>query len=456
MPSPLDQLGIARRPAYQMFGTPDMSKGGWSTATKEAVLEDQAAEDELQAVNDQREERRRAREAERAADEYSMQETPSARQKFFEETPALVNSKRYGAIADYERRQPSYADRTLMNQIATRYKDPAVHQTFMDAVGQGYGTLEAQRMADSFAVRQKADSDLAKAGYPRKEREAILAKGYDPAEVEYHIAQKEQGTMFHRDPQAQAMENHLKILKNRAAFELKTDGAVSDETEAAQLQLEAALANKYQQVYTAPAAPSGAAPAAIPATPAAPATPSPAKLPSAVDQQLQEVPYGQEEQFLRQQQADAPIAQAWQEARNKLGQQIQQIIPDAPFPGTNTNQLERFARAVLDDKRVALPHKEGDEIRVTPTAWKEAAARMGLGPLEDKLPPAFTEPGNKRTFGPFGSQEVQYEELFKDWAKQFLNSRGKLLPASRSPTGAKFTPEQQKAFDKFLIPIRSK
>jgi len=249
MADPFQQLGISRTPAYQLFGTPDVSRGSFSSATRAAVEADKAALDEAQALQDERDARARARQAEQAVDEYKRQE-PSARQKFFEEKGAnMVGSKQYGEIENFQKAQPSYADKVLAKSIALRIEDTDARQIFHNEIGRGMGTLAAQDAANTFLARKAAAGELGKAGYSPDEAEKLVMDRYDPAHVNYHITRKKEGTMFHRDPQAQAMENHLRIVKNKAAYELKTAGQVSPETEAEQLQLEEVLAGKYKGVY---------------------------------------------------------------------------------------------------------------------------------------------------------------------------------------------------------------
>lgn len=261
MADPLQQLGISRRPADVLFGAPNMAGGtaaGWTRAAVEQDEADKALRDEELAREDERAARARSRQAEQAADQF-LQTEPTARQKFLEENPAIIGSKRYNEIENYQKAQPSYADKVLAKSIALKFEDPEARQVFQQGVTQGIGTLAAQDAAHTFLAKKKAAGELGQAGYSPEETEALLAQRYDPAHVNYHVAKKKEGTMFHRDPQAQAMENHLKIVKNRAAFELKENGQVSPETESEQLGIEKLLADKYKGVYQ-PTTPGAAAP----------------------------------------------------------------------------------------------------------------------------------------------------------------------------------------------------
>ena len=242
MADPFAQLGISRRPANVLFGTPDVSAGalgGWSDAAVQSAAEDQAAQEEYQAAQDKRAaqedaraEAARNRQAEQAADEF-VQAEPSARERFLGDNPAVVGSKRFGEIAQYQKMQPSYADQRLANTVAMKIADPEARQIFHEAVAAGHGTLAARDMADTFMAKRKAAGELGKAGYSPDEAEALVAERHDPAHVNFHIAQKKEGTMFHRDPEAQALEKYYHVLKDRAAAEkasLTGGGEPSSET----------------------------------------------------------------------------------------------------------------------------------------------------------------------------------------------------------------------------------
>ena len=69
----------------------------------------------------------------------------------------------------------------------------------------------------------------------------------------------------------------------------------------------------------------------------------------------------------------------------------------------------------------------------------------------------FRQPGEgRRLLGFIGTQQVGYQELLRQWAKDFLDQRGQLLPTSQSPTGSTLTPEQQKDLNELDQMARSK
>ena len=289
MADPLSQFGISRRPASEMFdeaprlrrdsptdlfGSVNMSRPGWSDSARQAVAEHEAAIDEELAIEDERMAAARQREAEAVADEYSRTRGRTARQRFFEERgDDMAASKRYGDIADYQKSQPSYADKTLANNIANRIDDPDERNVFLDAVSQGFGTLAAREEADRFRLKRSADAGLAKLGIHPTERKRILEEeGYDDAVVNYYASQKEGGKV-----PAEAIA-YYKLLEDRVASALASNynrmERVDPKLVAERDRVAEMLSDMYKKSFEppAPAAPSQFAPPT--ATGTAPAAPS--------------------------------------------------------------------------------------------------------------------------------------------------------------------------------------
>lgn len=250
MADPLQQLGISRRPADVLFGSPNMSGGtaaGWTRAAVEQDEADKALRDEELAKEDERAARARSRQAEQAADQF-IQTEPTSRQKFLEDNPAIVGSKRYNEIESFQKAQPSYADRVLAKSIALKFEDPDARQVFQQGVSQGLGTLAAQDAANTFLAKKQAAGELGKY-YPPDEAEAMVANRHDPAYINYHVAKKKGETLFHKDPQAQALERYYHTLRDRAAIEAKDmhgSGEALPETTAEMARVSKLLGSKYQ------------------------------------------------------------------------------------------------------------------------------------------------------------------------------------------------------------------
>lgn len=266
MADPLTRLGISRRPAYELFGTPDTSKFGWSDATRQAVAEDQAmadeamaAEEERAALEDRRIAREREREAEGLADQFTRMRNPSAREKFFDQNEAaLTGSRRYNQLAEIRQRAPSYSDGVLANNLASKIDDPDDRAMFREAVARGEGTFAAQDKVDRSRIYRRQAARLAEVGYGPDESDEILAKGMDDARVNYAIAQRKSESSFSRDPQAAALEKYYQTLKDRASMEAKAldgNGEALPETAAEIQRVSTLLGNKYKMIAEPPASP---------------------------------------------------------------------------------------------------------------------------------------------------------------------------------------------------------
>ena len=266
MADPLTRLGISRRPAYELFGTPDTSKFGWSDATRQAVAEDQAmadeamaAEEERAALEDRRIAREREREAEGLADQFTRMRNPSAREKFFDQNEAaLTGSRRYNQLAEIRQRAPSYADNVLANNLASKMEDPDDRAMFLESVARGEGTFAAKDRVDRSRIRRQQAAKLAEAGYSPDEGEEILAKGIDDARINYAIAQRKSESSFSRDPKAAALEKYYQTLKDRASMEAKAldgNGEALPETAAEIQRVSTLLGNKYKMIAEPPASP---------------------------------------------------------------------------------------------------------------------------------------------------------------------------------------------------------
>lgn len=208
---------------------------------------------------------------------------------------------------------------------------------------------------------------------------------------------------------------------------------------------EAATATTQQQVSPSAAAASSAltgmasaatpfSPAALPASILASALPqaqAPVQQPTApsvpdFNTQLANIPYAQQQQFIQAAQAqeasNKAIAPAWENAKQDIGSKIAKVVPDKTYPGTSVNQLESFAKAVLNPSENIINNPEYGTI---PATW-EVLQKAGI-PIGEMMTnrTVFREPGeNRRLLGFLGTQQVGYRELLEEWAKDFLSKRG--------------------------------
>lgn len=271
MADPLQQLGISRRPADVLFGSPNMAGGtaaGWTRAAVEQDEADKALRDEELAREDERAARARSRQAEQAMDRVLAVKEPTAREKMLGEDPTVVGSKRYGEFENYQKAQPSYADKTLYNHVATQYKDPEALRVLNDHYNAGKGLWEGKMAADELLAGREFEGKLAALGMPRAEAESIRKQyGTSPAVFEeqaYKLNEKKkmmEGDLFRDDIEGRALLHQLKLLDAQAAFELKKEGQVSDTTEAEQAQVRSRVMSKYKQLQSPKPGAPGAAPA---------------------------------------------------------------------------------------------------------------------------------------------------------------------------------------------------
>ena len=382
MADPFAQLGISRRPANVLFGTPDVSAGalgGWSDAAVQSAAEDQAAQEEYQAAqdaraaaDDARAEAARARQSEAAADDYINAE-PSSREKFL--TPALVGSKRFGEIAQYQQMQPSHADKTLRNQIALRIEHPDDQKIFHEAVDAGEGTWVAKQKADENRRNREFDSQLAAVGVHPKVSEGIrLKEGNSDAVREFHVAKNRAENERGKDPEA----NRLRELYKNAS-EMATHSAKMDPTGMGQADpelvkrmrqhgdaLEAYLTSKAK-----PAVPVGTGTVLRPAEGAAPTTVVPIKPPVAgspagatrvpAPGATTEAPATEDENFYTKTIADPNVPLANKKA---LLEKFKGFVKNPPFqPGSTFGEANQRKEKLKQDLATAESNVELHPVR---------------------------------------------------------------------------------------------
>ena len=379
MADPFAQLGISRRPANVLFGTPDVSAGalgGWSDAAVQSAAEDQAAQEEYQAAQDARAEAARARQSEAAADDYINAE-PSSREKFL--TPALVGSKRFGEIAQYQQMQPSHADKTLRNQIALRIEHPDDQKIFHEAVDAGEGTWVAKQKADENRRNREFDSSLAAVGVHPKVSEGIrLKEGNSDAVREFHVSKNKAENERGKDPEA----NRLRELYKNAS-EMATHSAKMDPTGLGQADPE--LVKRMRQhgdaleAYLTAKAPKPAVPAARvgtgtvlrPAEGAAPTTVVPIKPPVAgspagatrvpAPGATTEAPATEDENFYTKTIADPNVPLANKKA---LLEKFKGFVKNPPFqPGSTFGEANQRKEKLKQDLATAESNVELHPVR---------------------------------------------------------------------------------------------
>jgi len=263
MADPFAQLGISRRPANRIFGTPEITERSaplWSNAALQNAADEKIAQQEALAVKDEQDALARERAAESEVDQLQQLEEPTARQKFLEDRGTkMAGSKRYGDVMRQQQQfEPSYADKVLQNHVALGIKHPEDLKVFNETVASGQGTLEGRRRADENALNRDFEAQLTAAGiHPTEAHRIRVEEGNSEAVRNHHIYKaKDETGLLRNDKEGQAMAQQLKLYDAQAAFELKKDGVVSPETEAAQAAVRSRLISKYDQLHSPkPAAP---------------------------------------------------------------------------------------------------------------------------------------------------------------------------------------------------------
>ena len=146
------------------------------------------------------------------------------------------------------------------------------------------------------------------------------------------------------------------------------------------------------------------------------------------------------------------INEAWNKAVDSVDAMIRKSVPDKLIEGTNANELDVFAYDILNENTLPVegvsPLDDAYGLPFGPTAtepvWAPILKKNNIAPNST----AFVEPGSRREAGPFGlfgSQNVPYDDVFKTWARKYLESRGLLPTAEQVKSSSNLTPERREA-----------
>lgn len=477
MADPFQELGITRRPLFEMFGLPE-DRGASSPRMAQAVQNDRITQAAQMKLDQDFADIERRGQAEAAADEF-VRQNPDA---------AMAGSRRYNDIQQYQQiqqRGPSYSDQVLSRSLANRLK-PAARERFYQNLEAGMGANASYDDAEAEEEDMKLRVGLAEAGVPL---EALPPPGerIDPVKAAALRAAQKGGGSSGKNPEMQALEDNYEMLRKEYE-DARSLGEVSPELEKDYLDTRGELLKRRRSLYTpqqqtpdaakqivsnvaagsmaaaggmaaglTPAASvaagvmSGAANAAgVDLRPTGAATPPPAEGPTAIPAS---VPYNQIPAYLRQIEAqkakageEVAVSEQWTQQKSALQKRLEAAFPDKPIPGTKTTQLEAIARAVLNgdlvpDESGAVNSETGEPLMVP--AGDYALLKVNAMPDNE----AFAETGNLRT----GPQGVSNRELAKAWAEEFVKQRG--LTDKEPSAGALPTEVRQKARAKVLEQI---
>lgn len=455
MADPFQELGLSRRPLFQVFGLPE-NQGYASPRMQQAVQNDlitQAAQ--MRWEQDLADIERRGQ-AEAAADEF-VRQNPDA---------AMAGSRRYNDILQYQQMQmrgPSYSDAVLSRSLANKLK-PAARERFYQNIEAGMGANAAFDDAEAEEEDMKLRVELIEAGVPRATIEGMQGRIDRMTAAELRAAAKGGGdNLADMDKYSKLLEDELEGMKVMGLEPEK--GQEGYDAYAAKLgelqQINRMRADALRSRFLKPAetgtekkivgqVAQGSAAGASTTTPP-PAAPAETEIPAGVS-------YEQIPSYLKQlgeQKAKvgekAAVENQWTQQKNALQKRFEKVFPDTKIPGTTTTQLEAIARAVFEgqlvpDESGAVNSETGAPVMIPASDF--AVIKAGLLPDTE----AFAETGNLRT----GPQGVSNRELAKAWAESFLNSRNKLLSTKESATGSILTPEQAKDFEELSKLINPK
>lgn len=447
MADPFQELGLSRRPLFQVFGLPE-NQGYASPRMQQAVQNDRITQAAQMKLEQDLADIERRGQAEAAADEF-VRQNPDA---------AMAGSSRYGDILRYQQMQmrgPSYSDAVLSRSLANRLK-PAARERFYQYVNEGRGVNQAFDDAEADEEDMNLRVELIEAGVPRATIEGMQGRIDRMTAAELRAAAKGGG----KDPEMQALEANYDMLRKEYE-DARTLGEVTPELEKDYLDTRGELLKRRRSLYSPQQqTPDAAKPivnavaagnAAGVSAPPPPASPAETEIPAGVS-------YEQIPSYLKQieeQKAKvgekAAVENQWTQQKNALQKRFEKAFPDTKIPGTTTTQLEAIARAVLNgdmipDDSGAVDSETGMPITIPASFY--ALQKIGVKPDAE----AFAETGNLRT----GPQGVSNRELAKAWAESFLNSRNKLLSTKESATGSILTPEQAKDFEELSKLINPK
>lgn len=458
MADPFQELGITRRPLFQMFGLPE-DRGASSPRMAQAVQNDLITQAAQMKLDQDIADIERRGQAEAAADEF-VRQNPDA---------AMAGSARYGDIARYQQMQmrgPSYSDAVLSRSLANRLQ-PSAREKFYQYVNEGRGVNQAYDDAEADEEDMKLRVGLVEAGVP-EDALPPLGERIDPIRAAALRAAKKgssgRDNLDDMNMYAKRLEDDLEGIR-RKNMGLEPDekspnfaayAAKAGELEQLNQMRDEVLRSRFlkpvktgtQKQIVGQVAEGNAAGVDLRPTGAPPPPPveEPAAIPASVS-------YDQIPAYLKQieeQKAkvgeEAAIAEQWTQQKSALQKRLEAAFPDTKIPGTSTTRLEAIARAVLNGDLV--PDESGAVNFETGAPLMIPAGDYAL--LKAKVLPgteAFAESGNRRT----GPQGVSNRELVKAWAEEFIKQRGVM---DKEPSAGALTPEvRQKARAKVLEQI---
>jgi hypothetical protein len=240
MADPFQELGITRRPLFQMFGLPE-DRGAGSPRMAQAVQNDRITQAAQMKLDQDIADIERRGQAEAAADEF-VRQNPDA---------AMAGSSRYGDIQQYrqmQQRGPSYSDAVLSRSLASKLS-PVAREKFYQNIEAGMGANASFDDAEADEEDMKLRVGLVEAGVPRATVEGMQGRIDQLTAAELRAMAKSGGGSSGKNPEMQALEDNYEMLRKEYE-DARTLGEVSPELEKDYLDTRGELLKRRRALYT--------------------------------------------------------------------------------------------------------------------------------------------------------------------------------------------------------------
>ena len=424
--TPAQAFGIAPKTTADFFrasGIPQMiepeQRGMLAPQYQQVILEDQQAELERQRLQGQID-------AENAANEFFAQMgdmTPEEASAALYDNPNLFRSSQLPAMQSYIQGKQSFGNQFLANPIRNKLQDPISQRRFDDYVNEGMEASDAYEAVLGDQHNDQQAISLIEAGVNMDMVNQLRQQGPIDPVVAAGLAAKAKQQAALMGTKKQSMPAISPDIVSRY---VETYGEQAP-AKIAELQNLVAIAN-------------GMAPQAAPSQPAgagqsAPAGASAETMQKSPPAAAPRIPTAQERRAAEEKAKVQPIideiGKQWTDQKNGFEALLEQ-------KGGYKSPQDKLVLAADIARDEFLPG-EGEVTYATKVAH-DALKKIGKLPIDT----AFEELGNER----WGSQRVNYDELAKNWAEDYLRRNGygpdgNPLPAiDKAVQDQKLTPEE--------------
>lgn len=405
--TPAQAFGIAPKTTADFFrasGIPQMiepeQRGMLAPQYQQVILEDQQAELERQRLQGQID-------AENAANEFFGQMgdmTPEEASAALYDNPNLFRSSQLPAMQSYIQGKQSFGNQFLANPIRNKLQDPISQRRFDDYVNEGMEASDAYEAVLGDQHNDQQAISLIEAGVDMDMVNQLRQQGPIDPVVAAGLAAKAKQQAALMGTKKQAMPAISPDIVSRY---VETYGEQAP-AKIAELQNLVAIAN-------------GMAPPAAPSQPTGAGQASPAGAASAQTMQkappaaAPRIPTAQERRAAEVRAESQPIideiGKQWTEQKNGF----EKMLEDKAGYVSPEQKLIIAADIARNEAISDFGNTGTDNPTVTKVAHK-IIGDIGKSPFDT----AFEELGNER----WGSQRVDYEELAKNWAEDYLRRNG--------------------------------